>query len=288
MREECEKSDELSSLADGELTERRAASLREHLRGCAACQRAFQAQRDVIEALAAPAAAVDATAAVARLMARLEADERRAVTTPAPSARRRGAPFLAGALATAALAATIAIASLGGLSHRADEQGVFRARGGHDAPSLRRSVGVTLRPFGDGGLGALAGEVDAETTYVATYRNLSPDQPAYLLAFAVDAAGEVHWLYPAYERAGQDPEALPLPYAPIERALPTSVRLDAPAPGPLRFITLIAAEPLRVSALESLTPADLGADALRRRWPGASIDEKRVTLGARAGAGGGR
>ena len=39
----------------------------------------------------------------------------------------------------------------------------------------------------------------------------NPEREArWLMVFAVDEHARVHWLYPAFERPGQDPEAVPV------------------------------------------------------------------------------
>jgi hypothetical protein len=75
--------------------------------------------------------------------------------------------------------------------------------------------------------------------------------PAELCLFAVDAAGAVHWVYPAYARAVDDPISLGVPAQPPVRELPEGVTLEAPAAGPLVVTALFVRRPVRVSEVEA-------------------------------------
>jgi hypothetical protein len=263
----CPSGDELLSLLDGEVTENRAIELRQHLAGCPACAREARAGEDLVARLAAPVPGVPSPRAVERVMRRVAAE-------PSAPSRRRSwrLAFPAGALALAAAAGWILVA----LIHRPDPP-AFLPRG---APAAwERKVGVEIwtlekppRRLAEG----LA--VSPATEYVATYRNLTGGA-AYLLAFALDAAGEVHWLYPAFLDASADPPSSPL--APSASAtLPDSIELDGVAPGELRLFTIVSPTPLSVSQIERLGRADLDAAALRQRFLGARVETLRLRVEA--------
>ncbi|WNG25177.1 hypothetical protein F0U62_14960 [Cystobacter fuscus] len=118
--------------------------------------------------------------------------------------------------------------------------------------------------------------VPRDTPLLGVYRNTDTTGAVYLLAFVVDAGNTVHWLYPGYIEAGQDPASILLPPGPGDTPLPETVVLDAPAPGPARLLTVFSREPLHVSDIESLPSEQLSTDALRtqlgaaiqvREWP---------------------
>ena len=114
----------------------------------------------------------------------------------------------------------------------------------------------------------------------ATGTNLVFAAPAYLLAYALDARGEVHWLYPAFLDARSDPASVRLDASAVQRALPDSVILEDVPAGDLRFVFVVTRAPLRVSSVESIPPAARTPAALRARFPDARIDELAVAFGS--------
>jgi hypothetical protein len=187
----------------------------------------------------------------------------------APSRRTRGAWF-------AALAA-VAVAALLLVLRPNTSPDVFVARGGPHGSSLRRAVGVSVLRVAEQLAPLQPNEtVRPETAYGVAYTNLG--ERAFLLVFAVDAAGTVHWIQPAYLDAAAPPSALPLEHREQQKVLPSAGMLDQPAPGPLRIVTLIAPQTLSVIAIESLSPGQRTLAALRARFTDAQIDELALTL----------
>lgn len=273
MSHACPTQDELIALLDGEATENRAAELRAHIQRCSSCQREWATLEGLKRALAAPVPGIPAPDAIAKLMRRIEAEER-APTPPRKPARRW--PFaLGGALAAAAAVAAI------WLGARATSRGedLFASRGASAVASLQRNVGVSIHRAGERLAPLAAAEaVTKDTAYAVSYVNLGPAGSAFLMVFAVDARGEVHWIEPAYLDAADDPAAIALDHAEVDVTLPTAAVLEAPAPGPLRLVSLVSPRPLRVSQIEALAPAALGLTSLRDRFPGAVIQEFTVAL----------
>jgi len=74
-------------------------------------------------------------------------------------------------------------------------------------------------------------------------------EPTYLMAFAIDAAGEVHWIYPAHLDPLLDPHAVPLA-ASEDRLLGEVFEPESPAQGPLRVVAIVTSEPLTINAVE--------------------------------------
>ncbi|MFO0582650.1 MAG: zf-HC2 domain-containing protein [Anaeromyxobacter sp.] len=261
----CARPDEWLRLVDGELTENRAADLRAHAAGCTACTRELAGAEALVSRLAAPDPEVFAARVVAGAMARLGA---------APERERRR-PWLGWALAGAA---TFAVVLALPVALRRGPTEDFTARGGPAAAWAAR-VGVELsaleKPVRRLGPGA---SLVSGTAVVASYGNPEPE-PAYLLAFALDGANEVHWLYPAFLEPGSDPAAVRLEPATVYRALPDAAVLEGLLPGPLRLVTVVSREPIRVSAVERLAPAERDPEALRRRLPAARVDAIPVVLG---------
>jgi hypothetical protein len=253
---------ELEQLLEGEVTENRALELRAHLRACPACTGRFEGERALLGALSEELDGLPAPDALDRLMARVDEDTRG--SDPRPRARRwLRWPVVAG-IAAAAAAVLAVIVPL-----RGPREAHVAARGAEKGWSAK--VGVELLALGDPPRRLLAGaEVTRDVAFTAAYRNRN-DAPAYLLAYAIDAAGEVHWLYPGYLSTADDPAAVRLDPTAGDAVLPDAVVLDDPAPGPLRCVVVVTREPLRVSAIERLSPEERQPSRLRQRWPDASV-----------------
>jgi hypothetical protein len=274
----CPDSGELTRLLDGELTENRGTALRAHAAGCASCAAELESQRRLLARVAAPVPGRPSAGAVAAVMGRLDAADAAA----ASPARLRPGPRTWAALALAAAAAAV----VGVIGVRPERHDDFAARGA--APGWEQKVGVELWALQDQPRLLVAGDRLAPgVAVVASYSNVDP-APAWLLVFAVDARGEVHWLYPAYLDVSRDPEAQRLEGSVVRRALPESVVLEDVPGGALRLVTVVTRAPLHVSDVEAARPSDRTPEALRRRWPGARVDELVVRYAAPAAAAGGR
>jgi hypothetical protein len=171
----------------------------------------------------------------------------------------------------AVAAGAVAIAALVWRAPAASSVDEFQARGPGAVRALAREVGTTLyalRPGNDASPAVpLAADavVRGGTAFVLGTRNLDRERPLWLLSFAIDAAGDIHWLYPGYVSSSDDPGAVPM--------MPDSVVLDRPAVGELRVIVVISPTPLRVSAIEQLRSPELAVASLQRRFPDAAISE---------------
>ncbi|QSQ23974.1 zf-HC2 domain-containing protein [Pyxidicoccus parkwayensis] len=274
MTSACPESSVWSQLADRQLSEEQAQSLRAHARSCARCQHELRETEALLARIAAPLEPATPTdEAVARIMRRVrEVPER-------PRARTRWSqPWAAGAIA-AALAAGLAVFILRPVpgSHPGAE--TFTSRGGSTAPSPGRDVGITFHTPATGTAPlAAGGVVPADSGFGVRYRNLDTREPVYLLAFAQDARGEVHWLYPAHLRDDANEPSVRLEPSAEPRALNEVVVLDEPAQGPLRLVSVVTREPLGVRDIESLAPEERAPEALRKRWPESSVESVSVVL----------
>jgi hypothetical protein len=123
--------------------------------------------------------------------------------------------------------------------------------------------------------------VDVYTAYSVAYRNLGAGGAAFAMTFAVDAAGEVHWIAPMWFDEHTDPASEPMPHAERESPPVTGTALDRPALGIMRVVTMMTPSPLHVSEVERMVHGRRGVDALdvlRRSLPGAVIDETTVEV----------
>ena len=272
----CPPPEEWLQLVDGELAERRARACREHALGCAACDAEHQMARDLIERLGETPELSDADGFVERLMARVAAHER-----GRPSSRR--APWWPLAVAATLLTGVAAGVWLAfpGVEQQVVQHaprapiGEFAPRGAshHDPLALVRVRVLTL----DAGPVEAGTLLDPGVAFTVGYRNPA-SAPAHLMVFAVDSAGVLHWLYPAYLDATQDPLAVRLEPTRTERLMPDSVVLEDVAPGALTLVTLLSDGPLSVSEIEPLPAAELRLARLRERFPAAHVDAVVATV----------
>jgi hypothetical protein len=255
----CPARDEWLRNLDGEVTANRAAELAAHAGGCASCRNETAALDGIVRALRAPTVATG-PATVARVMAALD-DAR-------PEPRRVRWPWLAGGLAFAAAAAVLLLVMR---PVTTDED--FTPRGTRTSPvaiAVHALDGKELRRLEPGA------RVTPATAYVASYRNTGA--PAFAMIVAIDAARELHWLYPAYTEAGTDPSSVAIAESSQPKLFDETVVLEAPARGAMEILVLITAKPLRVSELEALPRDQRTLAALRVRWPEADVTSTIVDV----------
>ena len=257
MNSPCPSNREWLSLIDGEATENRAAELRVHAGNCSRCAQELEMQRQLVRDLGAPAPV--SSDAVAAVMRRIESVER-----PARRLGWRGWALTGGALAAAAVVAFLIVPSTG------FDRGIFSARG-HRVPWTQK-VGVEVWAIESSPRKFEAGSVlSAATAMVASYHNVDT-AAAYLLVFALDARGEIHWAYPGFEDPKTDPASVRLEPLQMNKVLPDSVLLDDLPVGPMELVTFISRESIHVSRIESLPVPERSVSSLRVRFPSARID----------------
>ncbi|MGC4119760.1 MAG: hypothetical protein QM765_35340 [Myxococcales bacterium] len=266
----CPSPEELFRWVDGDSGPARSAELGAHVQTCAACAAECERQRQVLARVAAPLPGAPSPGALDALMRRLDQAPSRA---PEPQRLFAAWRWVFGGLGAAAAATAVALLVL---ARPVGPPDGMQARG--SAVEWSRKVGVDLhvleRPLRKLTPGAT---LRPGTALTASYRNLDA-RDAYLLAFGIDAQGEIHWLYPAFTDPQTDPQAVALPPANLDTVLGDSVALDELPPGPLRLITLLADAPLHVSAIEGLPVASRSPEALRARWPQAALTERTVQV----------
>ncbi|MFP2910801.1 hypothetical protein ACLESD_38345, partial [Pyxidicoccus sp. 3LFB2] len=160
------------------------------------------------------------------------------------------------------------------------DETTWTARGGGPAAAtLARNVGVTFHTPGTGPAPLTSGTtVPAESGFGVHYRNLDTAAPVYLLAFAQDARGEVHWLYPAHLSDDANEPSVRLETSAEARAMEEVIVLEDPTSGPLRLVSVVTRAPLGVKDIESLPPEARTPEALRRRWPEAAVEAVSIVL----------
>lgn len=293
-RAQCPNPAALLAFVDETLSPEQASRIAAHLPTCTACCDQVNTLRSLIADVAAPleeAEAFDVHAHVASVMERLD---------EAPAQTPRVLPRLwfgvGAALAAAAALAlwmrdpeqivpNIAIAtgpapsSVAALSPGIPvHTGEWAARGGASRASLARDVGVQLYVDAPPLTALESGKrITAGARLTAGLRNVSSTN-AYLLLFAVDAQGELHWVAPLFTVAGSDPQSTPIPPGPKERLLGSAVVFEDLPPGALTVVTLLSTAPERVSRIESLAASERTPERLKAHFPEAHVQALSLTV----------
>ncbi len=221
----CPEPLRLAEWVDGEARESEAPSLSAHVDACAQCRAQLEALRAAQAALAALPLPARDSAFTAAVLERVR------------PARRAPLWAAVGALAMAAALVVVVVDR---------DSGTFTARGGvaHDQ-GLR--VFAAREP--EGAAVEVSGAAARDDLFsFSVFRAAAT--PRYSMVFAIDAAGAVHWFYPAYTDADTAPKAVPLDHRGWA-LLPQAVRMEAPAPGPAAFYFLSSDRALDVRDVES-------------------------------------
>jgi hypothetical protein len=140
----------------------------------------------------------------------------------------------------------------------------LQARGGGDKATLaQRASAEVLIVRGKMLLGAAqdpaqdAAQISLQPNDGLAVRatNLVTEEAVYLLAFALDAAGAVHWLYPAYLDVRDDPAAVKLEPGARQKLLGEVTALTDVAAGPVRLVTVLSSKARHVKEVEQLLAA---------------------------------
>jgi hypothetical protein len=269
----CVGEAELVRAEMGELTLNRVREVDAHVAGCSRCAQVRSELRELVSDLGRRPAPADGERFTEQVMAARSSQ-------PAPARPRRfGIPvFAAAAVMVLAVGAVTLSTSLRGK----DEAWTARGQAG-DARSRTPSAEVLV--VRDGKLLPVSGQTLSSTDAFAVRTVNRMREPRYLAAFAVDAAGAVHWIFPEYTDGSLDPKSIPLAPNEDEQLLPQLVAPDKPSSGPMRVFTLISRESTSVKqiekALQSAATGMPSGRALARAYPGSIIREWSCTWAVR-------
>lgn len=268
----CIGEDELVRAELGELTLNRLREVEAHVAGCSRCAQARDELRGLVSDLGQLPAPADEQQFTERVMA-----ARSSRVTPARP-RRFGIPaFAAAAVMVLAVGAVSLSTSLRGK----DE--AWTARG--PAAARSRTPAAEVLIVRDGKLLPVSGQTLSSSDAFAVRTVNRMPETRYLAAFAVDAAGAVHWIFPEYTDDSLDPQAIRLAPSEDEQLLPQLVAPDRPSSGPMRVFTLISRESTSVKqiekALQSAATATSAGRVLAHEYPGSIIREWSCTWDAR-------
>jgi hypothetical protein len=230
-------------------------ALRAHVRGCPPCRAFYDAAAET-ETLLGPHATAERLAREAPHWrpARVFRGPRRSVLLGAT-----------GALAAAGLAVWV-------LRPAEDAPG--------EGPAVGSYVGVRGGEVSDAAFVSLfsrrgateptpLGEsIAADDELLLAYTNGRASSLRYLAVAGRDAAGRVHWLWPAWDTPETDVKSLPVEVGVADAPLPSAVSLR-PAAGPLEICAIFSREALSVPTL------DVGLER-GERWPSSSESQHVV------------
>jgi hypothetical protein len=261
----CDCDDAIIRYETGELTLDQAGGLDAHVANCDLCARSRATLRQALADLAAPEGGGPAFVDRVREAAKLTT-----VETP-PAHARPWRWTIASALAAAAIAALVVWSF--------DRRGVLpmnetlQARGGASAQALPPAYGRVLL-FRAGRLQPVPTQGLSRDDAFAVMATNRAGSPRFLLAFGLDAQGEVHWFYPEYRDRESPPDAVEIAPDPEDRVLGQLVAPEGVPSGPFRIATAIFPYPIRVTdvevrlhgrdALSSIAP--LFPEAAVREW----------------------
>lgn len=244
---------QLVAYLEHDLSPADAAEVEAQLADSPAARRQLQSYRKLTAALGAAAPELESLDLVSAVRRQVEQ-----TNPPRPPVRARAGFVYAGVLAAAACAALVmGVANLG-LHDEVRKKGVTTS-----APD--RWAGVALyRVVGTAAPTPLDQDhrdLGSGDGVLVSYTNLGPLPFAYLMVFAVDSQRQVTWLYPAWERASEDPTAIPVRKGVAEVELRSLIR-PSWAVGPVAVHALFTHRPLGVHEVEALLAQAPGPLAL--------------------------
>jgi hypothetical protein len=260
---------ELAAYIDGEVTRSEAERVEAEVATCAATQRRVAGLERIRDALASPVPELESTD--------LAASIREAIALKPPARGwARARRWLAPACIAAAgmLAAVYGIRDAPSAPSQAGEE--FRAKSARpEHGTAARWAGIQAYYVHSGHEPSrVSGRVPADAGLLFSYTNIGRRPFEFLMIFAIDARGEVHWAYPAYERAGTNPSAIRIEQGEAEKPLAEVIHLDL-APGSATLHALFMMRPLRVLDVEAWLGAP-GARAAPVPWPDVSHEVHEI------------
>ncbi len=228
--------DRLIRYLEGELTSSEAREIEGELEASAELQSQLEQARALLTALRRPRPELESVDLTVRI--------RRQLGAPKPPSR--GLPWrMALGAAVAAAAAFVVIPRL----QLGDAPGEAPPRSRSAADHEDRWHGIHVFEIVDGASRPLADTMESNAKLAFTYTNLGDRAAGYLMIFGIDATGQIRWYHPAYETAGQNPQAIAIEETVADAALPDAVSHELPT-GPYAIHAVFTDRALRVEEVE--------------------------------------
>jgi len=228
---------------EGEVTQTRADEIRAHLAVCQPCRDHLEQDKLIIEALSTDDAELERFD-IAPAVLSAEREARR----PAPR-RFRLLSLYAGVAACLVILGAVFLFS---------DRSEYRVKGAPPAAFEQdRWVGLQVYQAPDGKPTRLGKELSPGTDLLFSYSNTGKTPFRYLMVFAIDSRGSVHWFYPAYQEPGTDPASIEISAG---KRIELRERIHHKyAPGTLTIIGLFTRAPYRVTQIEAMAGKAGGA-----------------------------
>ncbi|MFZ5897019.1 MAG: anti-sigma factor family protein [Myxococcota bacterium] len=231
----------LAAYLEGEITASERAGIEAELRDSADARRTLDQLQNVKNLLATPAVDLESIDLASRVRA--------AVRHPAggrkAARRQRWSPLWLGGLAACVGGVLFIVA-------RPNDDAEFRSKANATISSEgNRWAGIQVYRVSDGGAPErLSARMAPHDGLLFAYTNLGKQPFNYLMIFAVDAANQVRWFYPAYETVGTNPKSIAIERGRANVALGDLVQHDL-ADGALTLYALFTKEPASVLEIEA-------------------------------------
>lgn len=261
----CPQSKAVADYECGELSANDAANLDQHIASCVICARTRTELRQALADMKMPApGSAPSDVFIDRVVEAAAA----ANDAAAPARPKRTRPLIIG-LSLAAAGILLAVGPSLRLDSRADRpSATFQARGGRPSHPLNAAI----RLLRGGRFQAVPSRLTPSDAFGVTVTNQT-DAPVHLLAFAIDARGEVHWFYPDYRDGAAPPRAVPIPPGTREQTLEQVVQPEGVAPGALRLVTVLLSQPVAVDAVEQRLRGRTAEAPVAPLFAGATVQE---------------
>ncbi len=280
----CPSDDDTMAHELGELTVNRSREQEAHMAACPRCRERRAQLRELLADLAAPRSVASRPVASRQLASRQDdergqhADGERfvarvmgAIGSGRASPARSPMRMSWFTLAAAAAVVTVPLA----LTLRSDDVpvGTFTARGG---PAASATVSAEVLVVRNDRLAPVANERLGAQDSLAVRVTNTTESTQHLMVFGRDAAGELHWIYPAYTSAAEDPSSVAVPPGTRAQLLAEVVEPDQPVSGRFVVMTVFSRTPLRVKAVEQRLAGQ--TDAATRTSVGKLFPDARVEV----------
>jgi len=232
---------------EGELSQSQASDMDAHLEFCVDCRSELDKQKKLIRLLGrADEAFQDVDLSDALLQASREESDLR-------DRRSRILVWVLAGFFLAAMSAGLWAWSWNQPSSAPHDPEAFRVKALRDGvPESDRWVAILpYRLLESGRTQRLGEQMAKDEALLLAYTNLGPKPYSYLMVFAVDARGRIHWYHPAYEKADEDPQSTPISKSSTGVELKEAIRHDL-ASGTLRLVAVFSHKPWRVSEIERM------------------------------------
>ncbi len=257
----CPDTEKVALYLDEQLSVSESKRFEAHLEGCALCREALGETRSLMALIEAdPDFEKDDDAFLDGVMTAIDR----------PAARPRRLRIAVAAAAGFLLLVPLVVLQTG----RSATENDFAARG--EAGTALSSLvdvtplivsGDTIRPVAD------KGRLTSEDGIAFQYTNHF-GRSVYFMAFAIDAREEVHWFYPAYLLAQEDPGAVVLSGKQRNRLMPDIVQAEGVPDGPMEIVVVLSRRRHTVKQVEkgilslSGKPVDalFSIDDIIKRW----------------------